>query len=157
MTSQEHERERDQTHSNWYIPSAPRVNYSLLVMASAGMMKMATRDDFPSLAGYWKPSRWVFRRYRELRWRSGSSMFISGVSSMYRILQRWNHAQRSYESPTSQQAMTPLGRTLMACGPGVAPLRWFFTPILLIWSRKNHEKVLGDSENFHFLHKNNTR
>ena len=42
MPNQEHERERDQTHSYWYIPSAPRVNYSLLVMESAGMMKMAT-------------------------------------------------------------------------------------------------------------------
>ena len=41
-------RERDQTHSYWYIPSAPRVNYSLLVMESAGMMKMATGDGSPS-------------------------------------------------------------------------------------------------------------
>ena len=48
MRSQEHERERDQTHSYWYIPSAPRVNYSLLVMESAGMMKMATVMDPPS-------------------------------------------------------------------------------------------------------------
>ena len=38
-------RERDQTHSCWYIPSAPRVNYSLLVMESTGMMKMATGED----------------------------------------------------------------------------------------------------------------
>ena len=37
------ERERDQTHSYWYIPSAPRVNYSLLIMESAGMM-MATGE-----------------------------------------------------------------------------------------------------------------
>ena len=41
-------RERDQTHSYWYIPSAPRVNYSLLVMESAGMIKMAIGDDPPS-------------------------------------------------------------------------------------------------------------
>ena len=45
------ERERDQTHSYWYIPSAPRVNYSLLVMESAGMMKMATREGFPLRQG----------------------------------------------------------------------------------------------------------
>ena len=45
------ERERDQTHSYWYIPSAPRVNYSLLVMDSAGMMKMATGDGFPLWQG----------------------------------------------------------------------------------------------------------
>ena len=41
-------RETDQTHSYWYIPSAPRVNYSLLLMESAGMMKMATGEGFPS-------------------------------------------------------------------------------------------------------------
>ena len=34
-----------------YIPSAPRVNYSLLVMESAGMMKMATGDGFPLRQG----------------------------------------------------------------------------------------------------------
>jgi hypothetical protein len=43
----ERERERDQTHSYWYKPSAPRVNYSLLVMEIAGMMKMASDDAFP--------------------------------------------------------------------------------------------------------------
>ena len=43
----ERERERDQTHSYWYIPSAMRVNYSLLVMEIIGMMKMATDDGFP--------------------------------------------------------------------------------------------------------------
>ena len=42
------ERERDQTHSYWYIPSAPRVNYSLLGMESVGMMKMATGEGSPS-------------------------------------------------------------------------------------------------------------
>ena len=42
-------REReDQTHSYWYIPSAPRVNYSLLVMEIAGMMKMATGEGSPA-------------------------------------------------------------------------------------------------------------
>ena len=41
-------RERDQTHSYWYIPSASRVNYSLLVMETAGMMKMAPVMDPPS-------------------------------------------------------------------------------------------------------------
>ena len=47
VPNQEHERERDQTHRYWYIPSAPRVNYSLLVMESAGMMKMATGEGSP--------------------------------------------------------------------------------------------------------------
>ena len=40
-------RERERSHSYWYIPSAPRVNYSLLVMESAEMMKMATGEGSP--------------------------------------------------------------------------------------------------------------
>ena len=44
------ERERSK-HSYCYIPSAPRVNYSLLVMKSAGMMKMATGEGFPLRQG----------------------------------------------------------------------------------------------------------
>ena len=53
VPNQEHERERerDQTHSYWCIPSASRVNYSLLVMESVGMMKMAIGDDSPPPAG----------------------------------------------------------------------------------------------------------
>ena len=51
MPNQEHERERDQTHSYWYIPSAPRVNYSLLVMDSARMMKMSTGEGSPLRQG----------------------------------------------------------------------------------------------------------
>ena len=50
MLNQEHERERerDQTHSYWYIPSAPRENYSLLFMESTGMMKIAIEEGSPS-------------------------------------------------------------------------------------------------------------
>ena len=51
MPNQEHKRDRDQPHSYWYIPSAPRVNYSLLVMESAGMMKMAIEEGFPLRQG----------------------------------------------------------------------------------------------------------
>ena len=55
MPNQEHERERererDQTHSYWYKPSALRVNYSLLIMETAGMMKMASSDDSPLWQG----------------------------------------------------------------------------------------------------------
>ena len=58
--TRERERERDQTHSYWHIPSALRANYSLLVMESAGMMKMATGDDSPLWQGAEKGSRLVF-------------------------------------------------------------------------------------------------
>ena len=60
MPNQEHERERDQTYSYWYIPSAPRVNYSLLVMESAGMMKMAIGEGSPSgRVPEWAPERFL--------------------------------------------------------------------------------------------------
>jgi hypothetical protein len=46
-------RERDQTHSYWYIHSAPRVNYSSITMEAAGMMKMASGDGFSPPVGCW--------------------------------------------------------------------------------------------------------
>ena len=60
MPNQEHERERDQTHNYWYIPSAPRVNYSLLVMETGGMMKMAIGDGFPSSRVSKQAPDWFF-------------------------------------------------------------------------------------------------
>src|SRR3990172_13165012 len=68
-------RERDTTHSYWYIPSAPRENYSLLVMETSGMMKMASGDDSPlrQIAG--KGSRLVSGGYRGLRRRNSRSIF----------------------------------------------------------------------------------
>ena len=44
-------RERDLSHSYWYNPSAPRVDYSLLIVVAAGMMKMAAGDDSPLRQG----------------------------------------------------------------------------------------------------------
>jgi hypothetical protein len=60
-------RERDTTHSYWYIPSAPRENYSLLVMETSGMMKMASGDDSPLRQGAGIASRLVFHGYKGLR------------------------------------------------------------------------------------------
>ena len=64
------ERERSNTRY-WYIPSAPRVNYSLLVMESIGMMKMATEEGLPPPAGCRNGSRLVFGGYGGFwRWNS---------------------------------------------------------------------------------------
>ena len=72
-------RERDQTHSYWYIPSAPRVNYSLLIMESAGMMKMATGEGSPLRQGVGTDSWEVFGGYRGLRRRNSRSiLFFNG-------------------------------------------------------------------------------
>ena len=77
------ERERDQTHSYWYIPSAPRVNYSLLVMESAGMMKMAAEEGFPPPAGCRNGSRLVFGGYGGFWWRNSRSILLSIVFRVY--------------------------------------------------------------------------
>ena len=82
MLNQEHE--RDQTHSYWYIPSAPRVNYSLLVMESTGMMKLAIDDGSPLRQGAGTGSRLVFGGYRGLRRRNSRSRFLSGSLGIYR-------------------------------------------------------------------------
>ena len=83
MPNQGHERERDQTHSYWYIPSAPRVNYSLLVMESARMMKMATSDGSPLRQGAGTGSRLVFCGYRGLRRRNSRSIVFLDVFRVY--------------------------------------------------------------------------
>ena len=86
VLSRSRERERDQTHSYWYIPSAPRVNYSILVMESAGTMKMATGDDFPLRQGAETGSRLVFGGYRGLRRRKSRSIFCSGSFRVRRYI-----------------------------------------------------------------------
>src|SRR3954468_17290064 len=83
---QEHERERDQTHSYWYIPSAPRVNYSLLVMESVGMMKMATGEGSPLRQGARTGSRLVFGGYRGLRRRNTRSILFYGSFRVYGVI-----------------------------------------------------------------------
>ena len=107
MPNQEHEREReretDQTHSYWYIPLAPRVNYSLLVMETAGMMKMASDDDFPLRQGAGTGLQISFLRYRGLRWQNNSSRLNFGGFWIYMIFWRWNHAKMCHRGPTSYQ------------------------------------------------------
>jgi hypothetical protein len=44
------------------------VDYSLLIMVAAGMMKMATGDDLPLRRSAEMGSRLVFHGYRGLRW-----------------------------------------------------------------------------------------
>ena len=76
-------RERDQTHSYWYIPSAPRENYSLLVMESARMMKMATGEGSPLRQGAGTGSRLVFGGYRGLRRRNSRFILFLDVFRVY--------------------------------------------------------------------------
>ena len=80
MPNQEHERERDQTHSYWYIPSAPRVNYSLLVMESDEMMKMATGDGSPLRQGAGTGIDWLLVVTEACGGGTPDLGFFSGVS-----------------------------------------------------------------------------
>ena len=56
------------------------MNYSLLIMESVGMMKMATGHGSPLRQGAGIGSRLVFGGYRGLRWRNSRSSFLLGVS-----------------------------------------------------------------------------
>src|SRR4051812_21942673 len=98
----ERERERDQTHSYWYIPSAPRVNYSLLVMESAEMMKMATGEGSLLRQGDGTGSRLVFGGYRGLRRRNSRSILYSGSFRVRRYIWVQEVRRWSFGGPTRQ-------------------------------------------------------
>jgi hypothetical protein len=148
-------RERDETHSYWYIPLTSRVDYSLLVMVAAGMMKMASGDDSPLRQGARTGSRLVFGGYRGVRRRSPSSRLSIGGFYIYVNFQRWNHAKGGSGGPHSIRAR-PRGGALVLCGhPGhllVLP-RSFLGLFPYI---KNRQKVSLHLENFYFCTKNNT-
>ena len=92
-------RERDQTHSYWYIPSALRENYSLHVMESTGMMKMATGEGFPPPVGCRNRSRLVFSCYGGFwRWNSRSIVLLK-VFRVYGYI--WEEEVRQWTSELS--------------------------------------------------------
>ena len=64
------EREREIKHIATGTTLTPRVDYSLLIVVAAGMMKMATGDDSPLRQGAGIGSRLIFGGYRGLRWQN---------------------------------------------------------------------------------------
>src|SRR3954464_10386274 len=128
MPNQEHERERDQTHSYWYIPSALRVNYSLLVMDSAGMMKMATGDGSPLRQGTRKGSRLVFGGSGGLRRWKSRSIFCSGSFRVRRYIWVKRERRWSYRGPTRQGPRLGGGCALHPRDRLVALLTWGPSP-----------------------------
>ena len=104
----ENTRGRDQTHSYWYIPSAPRVNYSLLIMDSAGMMNMASDDGIPLRQGAGTRSRLVFGGYRGLRRRYSRSRLCSGGFCIYKRF--WRREQvRGVSGLSTREGGAPRG------------------------------------------------
>ena len=76
------------------------MNYSLLVMESAGMMKMATGDGFPLRQGAGMGSREVFGGYRGLRRRNSRSIVFLDVFRVYGHICAKEVGQGSLEGPT---------------------------------------------------------
>ena len=58
---------------------------------------------------------------------------------------------------THQTRGRPPGHALHPCGQGVGPLWLILSLIFFIYSKNNLCEVSGHSENFLFLHKNNTK
>src|SRR3989337_1933798 len=130
MTAQEHERERYKTHSYWYKPSGPRVDYSLLIMVAAGMMKMATGDDFPLRRSAGTGSRLIFRGYRGFRRRTSDLGLPRGFLeylAIYRAKRRCGRPQRSAQ-PTWAR-LGPQARPGGLCSPRSPPL-------VLLWPNR---------------------
>ena len=123
MPYQEQERERDQTHSYWYIPSAPRVNYSLLVMESAGMMKMDTGEGSPLRQGAGTGSRLVFGGYKGLRRRNSRSRLCSGSLGIYKSC--WRREQvRGVSEAATREGGAPRGVGRAPTLVGASGLFW---------------------------------
>ena len=100
-------REREKTHSVWYKPSAPRVNYSLLVMESVEMMKMATGDGSLLRQGVGIGARLIFGGYSGLWRRDSRSRFCSGSLEIYRRGWRRFHIRGPHKESTRQGARPP--------------------------------------------------
>ena len=150
------ERERDQTHSYWYIPSAPRVNYSLLVMDSTGMMNMATGDGIPLRQGVGTGSRLVFGGYRGLRRRNSQSRLFSGGLGIYR--RGWRQEQVSGphgESTRHRGTPQGVGAPSTLVGPMRLPFDNFLFQYFLYFPKKS-PLIFSAFRELLFLHKNNT-
>ena len=91
-----------------YIPLAPRVNYSLLIMVAIEMMKMANKQGFPPPAGCRNGSRLVFGGYGGF-WRQNSrSIVLPKVFRVYGYI--WEEEVRRWTSGLStRQGARPGG------------------------------------------------
>ena len=80
------------------------MNYSLLVMESAGMMEMTTGEGFPPPAGCQNGSRLVFGGYRGLRRQNSQSIVLPDVFWVYGDILAKEVGQGTLEGPTRQGA-----------------------------------------------------
>ena len=151
MPNQEHERERDQTHSYWYIPSALRVNYSLLIMESARMMKMATGEGSPLRQGARTGSRFTFGGYRGLRRRNSRSILFFGSFRVRGYI--WVKEVRGWTPGLSTgQGARPkgVGEPHHPRGQPGTPLVSFQYSVGFFWSKNKFRGVSGQLDSVWF-------
>ena len=108
--TRERERERDQTHIYWYIPSTPRVNYSLLVMDTAGMMNMASDDDLTLRQGAGMALDWFFMNLEACGGGTPDLGFFQGVSGFIGIFGAGHMSRRFSRGPQDRARSWLLAR-----------------------------------------------
>ena len=81
------------------------MNYSLLIMETAGMMNMATGDGFPLRQGAETGSRLVFGGYRGLCWRNSRSRFLFEGFCIYKNFWRQFQVRGVHEEPTRSEGV----------------------------------------------------
>ena len=119
------------------------MNYSLLVMESAGMMKMATGDDSPLRQGAGTGSRLVFSGCRGLRQWTPHLGFFSGVSVFIGIFGVGLTSGGSPSRPRGRGRAQGVGRTLHPRGwPGTLLAQLFYFRVFF-WFIKNRQKLAG--------------
>ena len=142
MTSQEREREREIKHIATGTNPQPEGGLLLIVMVAAGMMKMATGDDFPLRRSAGTGSRLVSVATEPCGGGTSDLGLSSGVLEylgIYRAKRRCGRPPR-WAQPT--WACLALGHALIGCAPLVAPLWYFFGTSGVFWSRKILQEVL---------------
>ena len=144
------ERERDQTHSYWYIPSTPRVNYSLLVMDSAGMMKMASGDGIPLRQGAGTGSRLVLVATEACGGETPDLGYVLGVSVYIRGFGVGNKSGGSMRRPRGRGAH-PEGRARPHPRGGLGTLLVHLRySVGFFWSKNNLREVSGQLDSVWF-------
>ena len=119
------------------------MDYSLLIVVAAGMMKMATGDDLPLQQGAGTGSRLVFGGYRGLHDGISDLGLPRGVLEYLAIYR----AKRGGGAGGPRAGPNPPGRAwapwraLVGCAPLGAPPRCSSSPLGSFWSIKNPQKV----------------
>ena len=117
------------------------MNYSLLVMESAGMMKMATREGFPPPAGCRNGSRLVFGGYRGLRRRNSRSRLFSGGFYIYKRFWRREQVRGSPGCPRGRGRAQGGGRASHPRGQLGTLLAQLFYSMAFFWSKNKLHQV----------------